>query len=104
VLYVYFLDQNSSSDQWDCIVISAADEEQKACFEMQLNAKINKGDIPSEIKYLVIADPPGVALGAGGSTFFILKSLESIYKEELYSKKIWIVHAGRHIFLIQQLC
>ena len=61
---------------------------------MQLNAKIIKGDIPSQINYLVITDPPGVALGAGGSTFFILKNLESLYKEELYCKKIWIVHAG----------
>lgn len=72
---------------------------------MQLNAKIIKGDIPSEINYLVIADPPGVALGAGGSTFFILKNLESVYKEELYSKKIWIVHAGiiSIILLIKKL-
>jgi len=61
---------------------------------MQLKAKIIKGYIPSEINYLVIADPPDVALGAGGSTFFILKNLKSVYKEELYLKKIWIVHAG----------
>ena len=65
---------------------------------MQLNAKLLKGDIPAEINYLVISDPPGVALGAGGSTFFILKNLESLFKDELYSKKIWIVHAGKFVF------
>ncbi|XP_057377678.1 fucose-1-phosphate guanylyltransferase-like [Daphnia carinata] len=79
---------------WDCLVISAADEKQKDCFQQQLDEQLKKGELPRGTKYLVIADCPGSALGSGGSTFHILKLLKDLFGNELFHMKIWISHAG----------
>lgn len=75
-------------------MISAADAEQKEGFELQLKLKKTNQEIPSCIKYLVIADPPGPPVGSGGATFHVLRILHSIYGNELFGKKILLVHAG----------
>lgn len=97
VLLIYYLfpDESKVKFDWDCIVISAADEEQKKCFELQLQQKIFSQEIPN-LKYLVVADPPKGVIGSGGSTFFILSVLKDIYgfQEELSSKRILLIHAG----------
>jgi hypothetical protein len=82
---------------WDCVVISAGDEEQRECFKQQLDEKLANGEIPRATNYLVIADCPGYALGSGGSTFHILKHLKNLFSENLFQMKIWISHAGRNL-------
>jgi len=79
-----FDDELEKKLNWDCIVISASDKEQKKCFELQLQEKIFSNHIPN-LKYMVVADPPGNVIGSGGSTMYILSELMEIYgsQEEL---------------------
>lgn len=90
-----FDDELEKKLNWDCIVISASDKEQKKCFELQLQEKIFSNHIPN-LKYMVVADPPGNVIGSGGSTMYILSELMEIYgsQEELCSKRILLIHAG----------
>ena len=84
-----------NTENWECIVITAADAEQKKCFEEQLKSKVASKDLPSQLNYMIISDPPGPVLGAGGATLHALQKLESIYGETLYTKKVLIIHAGK---------
>ncbi|XP_013403630.1 fucose-1-phosphate guanylyltransferase isoform X2 [Lingula anatina] len=79
---------------WDIVVITAADEEQKKAYELQLYGKLQRNEIPKGIPYHVYADPPGYKLGSGGSTFTALSELHKIYNQDLFDKKILMIHAG----------
>ena len=56
---------SKSKDQlfWDVVVLTAADELQKAAFEKQLDIKLADHRIPLSAEYLVVADPPGYKIG-----------------------------------------
>lgn len=82
------------NDFWDCVVISAADVQQKECFQQQIDEKLKNQDICGKTSYFVIEDCPGVALGSGGSTFLILKFLINAFGEKLLKMKVLICHAG----------
>ena len=87
---------SSNNTLWDWIVISAADNAQKDCFERQLRTKIEDRALFSNANYLVIADPPGPPLGSGGATMHILLQLEEKFQIHLSEKRILIIHAGKY--------
>lgn len=79
---------------WDLVVISTSDDAQKNAFEIQINVKIERGELPIDIPYHVIADPQGSKIGSGGSTLLVLQKLLTIYGEKLFTFKILLIHAG----------
>ncbi|XP_064105131.1 fucose-1-phosphate guanylyltransferase-like isoform X1 [Macrobrachium nipponense] len=78
---------------WDIVVLSTFDSIQKRCFEQQIDIKRQLGHFP-DVPVLVVADPDGEKLGVGGSTLHIMKELLKDYDDNLYSKKILIIHSG----------
>ena len=48
---------------WDVVAITAADSEQKEAFEMQIEDKLHRREIPSGVPYHVFSDPPGPKIG-----------------------------------------
>ena len=48
---------------WDLVVITASDEDQRVAFEIQIQSKLAKHQIPHGLPYLVYADPPGPKIG-----------------------------------------
>ena len=48
---------------WDVVVLTAADESQKAAYEKQLSIKISHNILPTAADYIVVADPPGYKIG-----------------------------------------
>lgn len=80
---------------WDIIVISACDESQREAYNIQIEAKKKRNELPLGVDYQVFADPPGPKIGNGGSTIVCLDELIKIYGEEkLSNSKIMLVHAG----------
>lgn len=51
-----------SGDFWDLVVITAIDEDQKCCYEVQLKEKVLRRELPLSV-YHVFADPPGNKIG-----------------------------------------
>lgn len=85
---------HNSDEFWDMVVLTAIDEEQKQSYKLQLQRKSLLGELPLSAEYVVIADPPGPKIGNGGSTLFVIHELKNQYGEEIFDKKIIIVHAG----------
>lgn len=97
IITSFFFEGNEET--WDCVVISAADVQQKECFQQQIDQMLANEDICRTTTYLVVEDCPGYALGSGGSTFLILKYLLGIFGEKLFHMKILISHAGSQHFI-----
>ncbi|CAL1529971.1 unnamed protein product [Lymnaea stagnalis] len=79
---------------WDLVVITTADEAQKEAFELQIDEKRSRQELPLDLPIHVVSDPPGVRIGNGGSTLVALEYLDKIYCAEMYAKKILLIHAG----------
>ncbi|XP_013776457.1 fucose-1-phosphate guanylyltransferase-like [Limulus polyphemus] len=79
---------------WDVVAITTADEEQKRAFEEQIKRKCSSHDLPLGIPFHVFADPPGLKIGCGNSTFLALVELLDIYGDRLYTLRILLIHAG----------
>ncbi|XP_032237107.1 fucose-1-phosphate guanylyltransferase [Nematostella vectensis] len=80
---------------WDIIVITASDAAQKKAFEIQLEAKLKRKELPLGPIYHVFSDPPGPKVGNGGSTMICIDELLRIHGEEKLSEcKIMLAHAG----------
>nr|XP_058962921.1 fucose-1-phosphate guanylyltransferase-like [Pocillopora verrucosa] len=80
---------------WDIVVITALDEGQKNAYDLQLQSKLARGELPLGVKYHVFYDPPGPKIGNGGSVLVTIGDLLKIYEEEeLMNSKIIMLPAG----------
>jgi fucose-1-phosphate guanylyltransferase len=79
---------------WDLVVITAISNDQKLCYETQIEKKLNSKKLPCSFKYKVINDPDDTKIGSGGSTMLVIKQLFDVYKENLFTMKILLIHAG----------
>jgi len=53
----------STTQFWDVIVITASDEEQKKVYEIQIEDKLKRNELPKGIPIHISADPPGPKIG-----------------------------------------
>lgn len=80
---------------WDIVVITALDEGQRNAYDLQLQSKLARGELPLGVKYHVFYDPPGPKIGNGGSVLVTIGDLLKIYEEEeLMNSKIIMLPAG----------
>ncbi len=100
------LTNKDCSQPYDICVITAANEHQAQGYREQLRWRIDKGMLPEETEFLVIADPQGKRIGSGGSTVYVLYKLlghlcrmsdHEKYRspeEPFKGKRILILHSG----------
>nr|XP_039250316.1 fucose-1-phosphate guanylyltransferase-like [Styela clava] len=79
---------------WDYVVLTAVDEAQKESYKLQLEIKLQQKELPLSAEYIVVADPPGPKIGNGGSTMVVLDHLFKTFEDDIWSKKVIIIHAG----------
>ena len=79
---------------WDVVVLTAADEEQKTAYELQLEHKLKCKEIPVGLDYHVFADPPGPKIGCGGATMHVISKLNELYGSNLDNLYILLINAG----------
>lgn len=80
---------------WDIVAITALDEGQKNAYDIQLQSKLARGELPLGVKYHVFYDPPGPKIGNGGSVLVTIGDLLKIYgEEELMNSKVIMLPAG----------
>ncbi|XP_072040884.1 fucose-1-phosphate guanylyltransferase-like [Amphiura filiformis] len=79
---------------WDLVVLSAADDDQRVAFQMQIDEKIKRKELPLNVNYLTFADPGTAKIGGGGSLMDILTELTRMYGEKLLRMKVLIIPAG----------
>ena len=73
---------------WDLVMLTASDEPQAESYRAQLQAKLERKEIPHS-RYHVIPDPPGPKIGNGGATLEALRWLESNFGDQLSDCKIY---------------
>lgn len=80
---------------WDVVVLTARDDEQRTIFELQIDEKKSRNELPVFVRYYVFADPPGAKIGSGGATMHALEQLElSLGAEEMIKSRVMLLHAG----------
>ena len=70
--------QKSNFIKWDYIILTASNEAQATAFRMQIQARLDKGQLPNSTKYAVLTDPDVKRVGSGGSTFNLMKYIFGI--------------------------
>ncbi|XP_037325695.2 fucose-1-phosphate guanylyltransferase [Pungitius pungitius] len=79
---------------WDVVAVTAADESQRAAYELQVRQKVDRKELPLGPHYKVFCDPPGPKIGNGGSTLYALQQLNDIYGKALERLRVLLIHAG----------
>jgi fucokinase len=78
---------------WDVCVLTASDERQASMYRGQLAWRRTTNLLPSQTRFLVIADPAGQRIGSGGATLRVLAQLAR-EDDTLTGKRILIIHSG----------
>ena len=78
---------------WDVCVLTASDERQANMYRGQLEWRRTTNLLPSQTRFLVIADPDGQRIGSGGATLRVLAQLAR-EDDTLTGKRILIIHSG----------
>ena len=80
---------------WDIVVVTAVDQKQLTAYELQIKAKLGRGELPNGVVYKVVSDPTGPKIGNGGATLHAIEQLEKDLGAEFLSQcKILMLHAG----------
>lgn len=89
--------QKSNFIKWDYVILTASNEAQAEAFRMQIQARLEKGLLPTSTKYAVLPDPDGKRVGSGGATFNVMKYIaeqESESENPYEGKRILVIHSG----------
>jgi len=96
--------QNKSSIHWDYIILTASNEDQAEVYRQQIDYRLERGLLPAQTKYAVLADPDGKRVGSGGATFNVLayiaeqceseKATEDSTADAFKGKRILVIHSG----------
>ena len=78
---------------FDVCVITAANEAQAKGYQTQVQWRQQDGLFP-DTAFWIIADPEGKRIGSGGSTFYVLDRLFRHYGDDLFTKRVLILHSG----------
>ncbi|ESP00099.1 hypothetical protein LOTGIDRAFT_112785, partial [Lottia gigantea] len=70
------------------------DENQKEAYEIQLENKLARNELPLDVDWFIVADPPGAKIGNGGSTLVALETLHKKFGDDLFNLRVMINHAG----------
>ncbi|XP_065557126.1 fucose-1-phosphate guanylyltransferase-like isoform X2 [Artemia franciscana] len=79
---------------WEIVVLTSKDRQQQEIYKNQIAAKKLRNAILSSIEFEVYADPEEFPIGTGGSSIHCLNRLFEKYGENIFSKRILVVHAG----------
>ncbi len=86
--------ENPNSSHWDYVFITASNQSQAASYETQLEHRREEGKLCSNTKFVVLPDIGGNRIGSGGATLNILKYLYEQNGEDMYKKKVLVLHSG----------
>ncbi len=79
---------------WDYVILTASNQAQAAAYEAQLAYRKKKGYLPAQTKFVVLPDPKGQRVGSGGATLAALLALAQTEGEEIFSKRLFLIHSG----------
>lgn len=84
---------NSTIPTWDYVILTASNEAQAKAYRVQIEHRLNCGQLPQKTEYAVIPDLNGQRVGSGGATLSCVKYV--MEREGTFTgKKILVIHSG----------
>ncbi|MCD7744523.1 MAG: bifunctional fucokinase/L-fucose-1-P-guanylyltransferase [Lachnospiraceae bacterium] len=84
---------NEKLPVWDYVILTASNDDQAKSYEMQIEHRLGKGQIPERTHYAVIPDLGGQRVGSGGATFSAIRYVKK-HAGELNGKRTLVIHSG----------
>ncbi|MCD8336822.1 MAG: bifunctional fucokinase/L-fucose-1-P-guanylyltransferase [Lachnospiraceae bacterium] len=78
---------------WDYVILTASNDDQAKSYEMQIEYRLGKRQIPERTHYAVIPDLGGQRVGSGGATFSAIRYVNK-HAGTLEGKRILVIHSG----------
>lgn len=78
---------------WDYVVLTASNEAQALAYEVQIQHRQTKNQVPNGTKFVVIPDLGGQRIGSGGATFSVIRYIRQ-QEESFRGKRILCIHSG----------
>lgn len=92
---------NEDLPVWDYVILTASNPSQAKAYELQIQNRLEKNQLPKRTHYAVIPDRNGERIGSGGATFSVLKYVaeqEGVLPGEgsspFQNKRILCIHSG----------
>jgi fucokinase len=88
--------QKTSFIKWDYVILTASNEAQALAFQLQIEQRLKKNQLPASTRYVVLPDPDGKRVGSGGATFHVLRYIAEQERREnpFENKRILVIHSG----------
>lgn len=96
----YYLEilSNPKLQTWDYVILTASNEAQAKAYEMQIEHRLKKNQLPTKTHYAVIPDLDGKRVGSGGATFscikYVAEDVDISSENPFLGKKILVIHSG----------
>ncbi len=85
-------------NKWDYVILTAANKEQAAMFQGEIDWRLENNLIPQDSRYVVLPDPDGMRIGSGGASLHVLHYLAEQENQEknnfFKGKRILVIHSG----------
>ncbi len=78
---------------WDYVILTASNDAQAKAYEVQIEHRLSRGQLPSRTHYAVISDLNGLRVGSGGATLSCIKYVAE-REGSFRNKKILVIHSG----------
>ncbi|MEI6521078.1 MAG: L-fucokinase, partial [bacterium] len=79
--------------KWNYIILTASNEEQAESYRLQINQRLDDGQLPKSIHYYVLPDPGEKRVGSGGATLNAIKYVKE-HAGDFKNKRILVIHSG----------
>lgn len=93
--YVYSCN-NTRSDRWDWIILTAANEKQAESYRIQIENRKRENRLPKDTQFDVVPDYKEKRIGSGGATFNVIRHIEKKVGSisQVLNQKILVIHSG----------
>lgn len=90
-----FILANPDVETWDWVAVTASNERQADSFRRQIEKRREKGMLPENTQFVVVADIGGKRVGSGGATLSVIRHIvQCTGLDSLKRQKILVVHSG----------
>ncbi len=85
--------ENPATPLWDEVILTASNAAQARAYEVQLEHRLQRGQLPAGTHYAVIPDLHGRRVGSGGATLSCIRYVAQ--REGTFAgKRILVIHSG----------
>jgi len=87
-------DSPAAGGWWSAVILTAGSQAQAEMYRQQIRHRSERGFLPRDVSWHVVADPEGRHIGSGGATLGALRALGQCDPAWWGRNRVLVVHAG----------